>query len=281
MADSTYSAVLKAVRAHLGDVSAEAVRQRRERLQKLVTMPNDIALYVLAHRIGMKVHQLVKDPETLDKVASYVTQVSEAERAAAGGPERTPTKRAAPPTKRAPAAPPTAADLVNINVPPGLLSPKHVREAERMSKRVYPLLYVFENSIREYVDGHLTAVHGPEWFENADSTLVSGDVRKAVDRARRADDEERWHSARNARPIYYTELGNLAAIVTSQEGWKVFGPPRFPRQSWFTELIHSAQVSRNIVAHMNPLQPADVTELERSVRKWFKQIKGDEPPAVT
>jgi hypothetical protein len=58
------------------------------------------------------------------------------------------------------------------------------------------------------------------------------------------------------------------------------GHPRFPRQAWFTELIHSAKVSRNIVAHMNPLQPTDVTDLERSVRKWFKQIKGDEPPAI-
>lgn len=280
MADATYTAVLKAVRAHLGDVSAEAVRQRRARLQALVTMPNDIALYVLAHRLQMKVHQLVKDRETLDKVASYVAQVAEAERAAAG-PDPAPERRATPSTKRASVAPPSAADLVNINVPPGLLSPKHVREAERMSKRVYPLLYVFENSIREFVDGHLTAAHGPQWYENAGSTLVARDVRNAVERASRADDEERWHSARNVRPIYYTELGNLAAIVTSQEGWKVFGPPRFPRQSWFTELIYSASVSRNIVAHMNPLQPADVTELERSVRKWFKQISGDGPPTVS
>ncbi len=150
-----------------------------------------------------------------------------------------------------------------------------------MSRRVYPLLYVFENSIREFIDGHLAAIHGQDWYEQAGSTLVSGDVRRAVERARRADDEERWHSARNARAIYYTELGNLALIVTSQEGWRVFGPPRFPRQSWFTELIHSAQVSRNIVAHMNPLQPADVTDLERNVRKWFRQIRGDEPPALT
>ncbi len=279
MADATYSAVLKAVRAHLGDVSAEAVRQRRERLQKLVTMPNDIALYVLAQRLGIKVHQLVKDAATLDKVASYVASVAEAERAEDGGTAKAkPSKPTA--AGRAPTAAPSAIDLVNINVPPGLLSPKHVREAERMARRVYPLLYVFENSIREYVDGHLAAAYGAQWFENAGATLVARPVRSAYERAHRADDEERWHSARNVRPIYYTELGSLAAIVTSEEGWKVFGPPRFPRQSWFTELIHRASVSRNIVAHMNPLQPSDVTDLDRDVRNWFKQIKGDAPPPI-
>jgi hypothetical protein len=268
---------LRAVREKLGGVTAEAVRQRRERLQRLVTMPNDIALYVLAHRLGLKVHRLVTDAEVLDKVASYAKQVAEAERVTAPQPASVNTTE---PKRSVASAPPTAADLVNINVPPGLLTPKHVREAVRMSKRVYPLLYVFENSIREYVDGHLAVAHGSKWYEEASSTLVSSDVRKAVERARKADDEERWHSARNARPIYYTELENLALIVTSQDGWMVFGPPRFPRQAWFTELIHSAKVSRNIVAHMNPLQPTDVTDLERSVRKWFKQIKGDEPPAI-
>jgi len=47
-----------------------------------------------------------------------------------------------------------------------------------MAIKVYPLLYAFENSAREFIDGHLTAVYGPDWWD--DPKLVHGDPRKTV-----------------------------------------------------------------------------------------------------
>jgi hypothetical protein len=32
-------------------------------------------------------------------------------------------------------------------------------------------------------------------------------------------------------------LGDLSLLVQSGNGWKVFKPPRFPRPTWFPELI--------------------------------------------
>jgi hypothetical protein len=261
------------VQKKLGGVTTEAVRQRRARLQRLVPMPNNIALYVLAHQLELPMHRWVKDADTLRQVADYARQANG--RTDAGG-------RQVPTRERRPrgAQPVPEVRLDNVDVPSGLLDPKHIREAERMSKEVYPLLYVFENSVREFIDGHLTAVYGNDWWDDPALVLVSKPVRDAVAVARKAEDENRYHSGRRARPVYYTLLGHLANIVASQDGWKVFKPPRFPRATWFPELIQGAEVSRNIVAHMNPIEPRDVRALRMSVDNWFKQIAGDLPPTV-
>ena len=82
-----------------------------------------------------------------------------------------------------------------------------------MATKVYPLLYAFENSVREFIDGHLTAAYGKDWYD--EPKLVYTDVRKTVERNRKADDENRTHSARNARPIYYTTFGELVPPSTA------------------------------------------------------------------
>jgi hypothetical protein len=274
---SEYSTVLAEVRKALGGVTSEAVRQRRARIQGVVSMPNDIALYVLAELLNLPLHRMVKDPATLQQVAFFTKEVV----ARQGG--DSPKERVAPARangRAAEAATRPGLSLSDIPIPAGLLTQKHVNEAVRMSRRCYPILYVFENSVREFVDGHLAAAYGSGWWDDTSLTLVSKPVRDTVAIVRKAENENRYHSARGARPIYYTTLGDLNLIVGSADGWKVFKSPRFPRPTWFPELIQAAEVSRNIVAHMNPLQPADIKALEMSVRNWFRQIADDLPPSV-
>lgn len=279
---SEYSTVLAEVRKALGGVTSEAVRRRRARIQDIVSMPNDIALYVFADQLSLPLHRMVKDATTLQQVAYFAKEVADRqggdvprERRAA----RSPTNGRSADSGRK-SQPKAGLSPADIDVPAGLLTQKHVNEAVRMSRRVYPLLYVFENSIREFVDGHLTAAYGAGWWDDSNLRLVSKPVGDNVARVRKEEAENRYHSARSARPIYYTTLGDLQLIVGSEDGWKVFRPPRFPRPSWFPELIQASEVSRNIVAHMNPLQPADIKALEMSVRSWFRQIANDLPPSV-
>jgi hypothetical protein len=51
----------------------------------------------------------------------------------------------------------------------------------------------------------------------------------------------------------------------------------FPRPTWFLELVQSAEVTRNIVAHMNPIQQRDVRRLEDALSDWLKQTDGCDP----
>src|SRR5438105_1855541 len=75
MADRTNPALFKDLRARLakpGDppVSPQAIQQRRGRLQEVVPMPTDIATYIVAQRVGMKLHRYLDGPK-LDEVATW------------------------------------------------------------------------------------------------------------------------------------------------------------------------------------------------------------------
>jgi hypothetical protein len=230
-----------------------------------VRMPTDIATYVVAHRAGVPIHRHL-DPATLETVADYDARVSAKEGNA--------PLRSAVSAKGA-----TGVHEVTLfpGIPTARLSARHMRDAERMAN-VYPLLYVFENSAREFIDGHLAQKYGKDWWD--DPKLVVKDVRDAVEISRNAEAANRTHTSRRARPIYYTTFGHLVRIVESENGVKVFRRPLFPRPSWFPELVKSSEHTRNIVAHMNPLQPVDVRRLEMALTDWLKQIKGHEPPPV-
>jgi hypothetical protein len=259
--------VLRALREKLGGVTHQAIGQRRDRIRKLVSMPTDIATYVIAHREGVPIQKYL-DEATLGTVADYDARVTAKE----GGPLA--------PLRATPAAKGTkGAREVTLfpGIPTARLSAKHMGDAERMAK-VYPLLYVFENSAREFIDGHLAQKYGKDWWD--DPKLVVKDVRDAVEISRKAEAANRTHTSSKARPIYYTTFGNLVRIVESEKGRTVFKKPLFPRPTWFTELVKASEHTRNIVMHMNPLQPADVRRLEMALQDWLKQIGGHEPPPV-
>jgi Swt1-like HEPN len=233
-------------------------------------MPNDIATYIVAHRAGVRIDPHLDD-ETLERVATFEAQLAAKEPRSSTESSRR--------SSRVPARTTVTRDvkLGETALPKGALSPKHVTEAERMAK-VYPRLYVFENSVREFIDGHLVQAYGNDWWD--DAKLVPTDVRRTVAISRKAEAENRAHTSHKARAIYYTTFGDLVRIVESENGWKVFKPPLFPRRTWFPELVRSSEVTRNIVAHMNPIQPADVKRLEMALQDWLRQIAGHEPPPV-
>jgi Swt1-like HEPN len=255
-------------------VSFEAVRQRRAKLQNLVSMPNDIATYVVAQREGVPIHRFL-DTDSLTTVASFDEKLAAKEVGATPAPA---PKRSTQRTRRVERPAAVELRLDNVRVPAGVLSAKHMREAERMAKTVYPLLYAFENSAREFIDGYLTATYGPDWWD--DPKIVSHNVREAVEISRRAEAENRTHAARNARPIYYTTFGHLVLIVQSEKGAKVFKRPLFPRHTWFPELVKASEHTRNIVAHMNPLQPGDIRRLQVDFEDWLNQIANHLPTVV-
>lgn len=222
-------------------------------------MPTDIATYVIAQREGVKLHRYLDEP-TLAKVAEYEGRLTAKE----GG--------QAAPAPAKPAARRRAAKTSTVDrskIPVGALSEQQFNDAERMAFAVYPLLYVFENSARAFVAGHLEAAYGKDWWDRP--KLVSNPIRKVVERNKAASGKERWVERKTVHPIYLTELGNLADIITSEEGWKVFDPI-FPRQSWVVEHFRTIEAPRNVVAHMNPLMKTNVTGIETRYQEWFDQI---------
>lgn len=249
-------------------ITNRAIKKRRDKILDLVQMPVDIATYVAAQQAGVPLNKYLDEP-TLRSVAEYGGMYR-----SASSEGQAPVPPLAPKPSGKPKAP-QELKLPNVTVPAGTLSERTQSDAFRMAQRVYPLLYVFENSVREFVDGHLTATHGKDWWER--EKLVGKGPRDALKRNREAQDRNRWVERKNQRPVYYTELGHLADIITSEDGWKVF-KPIFGDQSWIKSHVRAFELPRNIVAHMNVLLEKNIKGLEVRAQEWFDQIKDHVPP---
>lgn len=264
--------LLAALREKLGS-TPQALSQRRQRLQSKVAMPTDIATYVVAQSAGIRLDKYL-DLETIETVNRFIRDLDAVESRTAPAGRAVPSNAA---KRRRNGAGRRAIELGRFKVPQGVLSDRHVADAEKMANSAYPVLYVFENAVREFLDAHLTAVYGKDWFD--DSKIVSRGTRETVARNRQAEARARYHSQRNARPIYYTNLDQLTSIVKSEKGWKVFKDV-FPRDTWFPELVGRFEVSRNVVAHMNPLTKKDIARLEDGLTEWLDQVAGHPPPGT-
>ena len=84
---------------------------------------------------------------------------------------------------------------------PGMTA-RHVAEARQMAEKVYPMLYLFENSLRDVIERVLKSTYGADWWAKGAPARVK---KKAMDR-KAAENNEPWHGRRGAREIDYVDL---------------------------------------------------------------------------
>jgi hypothetical protein len=150
------------------------------------------------------------------------------------------------------------------------LKPQHASEAKVMAEKVYPTVYIFENSVRDLIERVLQAQFGANWW----TTAIPGTIQKTAAKHKADEKNDPWHGRRGTREIDYVFLVDLWAIIKHQ--WKHF-KALFPNQAWVETLItNDMNVSRRPLAHMNPLSIDDVTNVEVAFRKWVKQLRAVE-----
>lgn len=239
-------------------ITARALNYRIKALQGDQAITREDALLVIAFEEGVPIADRV-EAEDLARINDYVAK-RKASRIGDAGP-------AVPSRKGAPSAAPPRMVAIGGSDFQGLpgMSTRQVNEAKRMANEVYPILYVFENSAREIIARVLKSAYGDKWWDK----VASASEKNSVAARKAKEGAEAWHSQRNAHPIYYTDLAELAKIVNRQ--WKHF-KVIFPRANWFDGLVDDMAVSRNEVAHMNPIKKDDVKHLESAYAKWVKQI---------
>lgn len=262
-----YRQVHSALQQKLG-VTARAVNMRKTKLQGLVAMPDDVALYVEAQREGVPVHKWVKDADVLAQVASFAERVAAKEAPAREKP--TTGGSSTPAARRGRRASGTTVALtiagVRIGTLPGL-KPSHAREAKVMAEKVYPALYIFENSVRDMIERVLEAEFGSDWWTKA----VPPKVRQKADEHKAGEESDPWHGRRGNRELDYLLLSQLWDIIKHQ--WPLFAP-FFPDQAWVQTIItRDMNVSRRVLAHMNPLSADDISNVENAFRKWARQLQ--------
>ena len=78
-----------------------------------------------------------------------------------------------------------------------------------------------------------------------------------------------WHGKRGSAPIFYTDIKHLFSII--KNNWPDF-EDLFPNQNWIETRISEIEISRNIVAHNNPLAKRDIQRLSLYFEDWENQI---------
>jgi hypothetical protein len=135
-----------------------------------------------------------------------------------------------------------------------------------MAEKIYPALYIFENSVRDIIERVLSAEFGDEWW-----TKVPPKIRQKAEELKAGEQTDPWHGRRGSRKLDYLLLSQLWDII--KHHWPRFAP-LFPDQAWVQTIItRDMNVSRRVIAHMNPLSADDISNVENAFRKWARQLQ--------
>jgi hypothetical protein len=247
-----------------------------QRLSQLVNarkaelpMSTELATYTIAHERGLDVSKYL-DQESTREVRQLMSDLRNGRRTN-GDAAKTSAVRSRHSDRKA--SKPVIVSIAGVkigNVPS--LKAGHAQEAKAMAERVYPTLYLFENSVRDFIERVLKAKYGKDWW----TVAVSEKVRDKAGQFKADERKDPWHGKRGRRDLDYLLLTQLWTII--RDKWKDFSP-FFPQgQAWVQTLIESdMNVSRRVIAHMNPLEEDDIKSLEASFRKWVKHLTAVEP----
>ena len=245
-------------------ITPQALSLRAQKRKRQLPMSTEQAVYTIAHEEGIDVSRYLSKEETAD-VRHLVSLLN-------GSRPSGDDASAARPRARSTQPKPVSVSIAGVDVGTiPALSAAHAKEAKAMAERVYPTMYLFENSVRDLIERVLYAKHGTDWWNVA----VSSKVRETATKFKNDEKKDTWHGKRGRRDLDYLLLTQLWVII--RDRWKDF-EPLFPQgQAWVQALIESdMNVSRRVIAHMNPLEEDDIKGLEASFRKWVKHLKAIE-----
>lgn len=139
-----------------------------------------------------------------------------------------------------------------------------VGQAKAMAA-VYVAIASFENSAREFVVKILQEKHGENWWEIS----VSEKIRKKAESRKEEEDKIKWHNQRGESLINYTEITDLANIMSNNlELFEDF----IISIDWVKQIFHTIDRSRNVIMHSGKLGTYDIERLCMNIRDWLNQV---------
>jgi hypothetical protein len=130
----------------------------------------------------------------------------------------------------------------------------------------YVVLYLLENSMRNFILKILGDKHGENWWKTVvTKTELLSQVKFRMD----ADGINKWHVPRGAHEIFYTDLEDLPYFFNKEKSeFEKF----IDVELWTTYIKKVVKLSRNIVDHHNPLPKREVDRLKQILEDWKRQV---------
>jgi hypothetical protein len=235
------------------NVTKQALSQRVQKLKKETPMTTEEATYVIAHWEGLKLDKYL-DNETINKIRQIM-------------PHKT---NSITPEKKRRIRQQNTEIIISISgtfkgTDP-LLENTIINQANEMAK-VYPFLYILENSIRQFICLIMEKECGPNWWD----TDVSKNLKCKVEKRMSDENTNSWHQRRGSRFIDYLDLNELPNIMDRIVN--KITPKLLPSPGWLRTLIDEIYVSRCVLCHMNPLEKDSIRSVKLRFTHWQKQIK--------
>ena len=143
------------------------------------------------------------------------------------------------------------------------------QNAKKMAETPYYILYLFENSIRKFIDAVLRKKYGNNWW----STVVTKkELSQKVNSRKQLEGINKWHVPRGEHEIFYTDLEDLTYFLNKEK--TEFSKHLGDVDLWVTRLSKETKLSRNIVDHHNPLPQREINRIIQTFDDWKRQLKG-------
>lgn len=227
--------------------------------QDYSVLETDIAAYCLAFKKGIKIDRYGLKPETLIRVQQ---SLNSGKIIVTGEQRNSKTQRNTVIKSQNPII--TIGLVGKIDHP--VIRKQIALDAQKMAN-VYPIIYVFENSVRELVQKIMESKYGKDWW---DKNSIPSKIKEKVIIRKKDENKNKWHGKRGAHEIFYTDIEELTSII--ENNWNDF-KDFLPKQHWVKTMIEIIGTSRNVIAHNNPLSDDDVSALKVHFKQWTKQIK--------
>jgi hypothetical protein len=221
-------------------------RIKKIRQELSYTITKEDAAYILAGELGIDIEKYLPKEE-LDRLRSLPVQVKVIE------------------IKSKPTSQTFEINIKGIKAKAPFLPKKVINNSNRMAHS-YHLFYLLENSIRYFILYIFKSKYPcGDWWDKK----ISSNIRTNVERRKKKEEKNRWHTRRGNHYIFYTDFRDLRNIIL--DNWDIFAD-FFPDQFWVGSRLKELELSRNIIAHNNPLPKEETKRIELYFQDWIKQI---------
>jgi hypothetical protein len=215
---------------------------------------------VLADEQGIKLHQYLVEPD-LGRVRVIIAAGRDAAPAAENG------KR--PRAKTETRLKEIVVDGARFAIDDPILPEQVSADVARMAS-VYPLTYVFENSVRELVTRVMQKKYGADWWKQP---MVPKKVFDHVETNKKNEAAVPWHATRGTHDIHYTGIDDLIAIMFATNDNRPTFEAILGKETGVRHLVEIIEQSRHAIAHHRPLPPDEIKRLQLNVRAWQKLMR--------
>lgn len=230
-------------------ITRQGLGYRAKRIKEAYgPMTTEEAVYVIAHLEGIDLSRHLPIA-TLDRVRALV-------------PREIPDSRSKPSARDAKKARPRVS---RRRKPYPLVTASQAKMAEDLGSRVYPLLFILENSIRELISLRLSK-KGSDWWGN----FVPSKVKNSVERTMKKETRYPYRDRRGKHPLSYANFSDLKHIILGNQAEFADEIIDF---DWFAVHMDEIYMVRNNIAHCVPLPADDVSRLEVFFRDWARLLE--------